>query len=459
MGYSSRKGVWGWMFYDWAGQPFQMLMTVIVFPPLFATAMAADPAEGQALWGMVLGTAGLLVAILSPTLGAVVDSVGPRKPWIFAFSVLLVVPSFLLTFVATGPSNLWITSLFIILAIIGFEITTVFTNAMMPTLVPRSRLGRLSGNGWAMGNVAGVLSLILMLGLLIPSNETGLTLFGIEPLFGFQAGTGDAERATGALSALWYLVFIIPLFMFTPDVARRGRVRGAVSAGLGSLFKTIRTLPSRNRNLFVFIVSSMLFRDAILALIGIVGILLAGVLGWSTAKIGVFGLIFSVSGALGGWLGGRCDDWFGPLRVVRFSLGGLVILTLTMPGLSPDTIFYVSIAHLDNPAAIVDPAAMVYGFFAGIFGGSLQASSRTVVVDFSRGERLTEAFGIYSFAGRATSFIGPYLVGIATILSGSQVMGLLPVGLLFVAGYVALTFVDREEAAESATFLGSPSRS
>lgn len=457
MDYSSRKGVWGWMFFDWAGQPFQMLMTVIVFPPLFASVMASDAAEGQAIWGMVLGTAGLLVAILSPTMGAIVDSVGPRKPWIFVFSVLLVVPSFLLTFLATGPDNLLLTSLLIVLAIIGFEITTVFTNAMMPTLVPRDRLGRLSGNGWAMGNVAGVLSLVLMLGLLIPG-ESGRTVFGVEPLFGFRSGTGDAERSAGAVSALWYLVFIIPLFLFTPDVARRGRVSGAFTSGMNGLFQTIRTLRSKNRNLFVFIVSSMLFRDAILALIGVVGILLSGVLGWSTAKIGLFGLIFSISGALGGWLGGKCDDWFGPMRVVRFSLGGLVLLTATMPGLSPDTLFYVSIAHLDNPAAIVDPAAMVYGFFAGIFGGSLQASARTLVVDFARGERLTEAFGIYSFAGRATSFVGPYLVGTVTAITGSQVMGLIPVSLLFIAGFVALSFIDKEDAETSATFLGVHAR-
>src|SRR5690606_20465493 len=124
-------------------------------------------------------------------------------------------------------------------ATIGAEFATVFTNAMMPGLVPPHELGRLSGTGWAIGYIGGLISLALMLALFVADPETGATLAGLSPAFGLDPALGEGDRASGPLSAVWYLVFVLPLFLFTPDVPRLAPVSRAVAAGLASLRETI----------------------------------------------------------------------------------------------------------------------------------------------------------------------------------------------------------------------------
>src|SRR5437764_7476519 len=94
--YPSRAAVISWIFFDWAAQPYFTLITTFVFAPYFATHVASDPAQGQALWGFATAAAGLLIAVMSPVLGAVADASGRRKPWIAAFGALLVIGSTLM---------------------------------------------------------------------------------------------------------------------------------------------------------------------------------------------------------------------------------------------------------------------------------------------------------------------------------------------------------------------------
>src|SRR5882724_1609468 len=93
-----RSAVISWIFFAWAAEPFFTLITTFVFAPYFASHMAADPASGQSLWGFATAAAGLIIALMSPVLGAIADASGRRKPWIAAFGALLVI----------GASIMWI---------------------------------------------------------------------------------------------------------------------------------------------------------------------------------------------------------------------------------------------------------------------------------------------------------------------------------------------------------------
>jgi UMF1 family MFS transporter len=158
--YPRRAAVISWIFFDWAAQPYFTLITTFVFAPYFASFVAPDPASGQALWGFATAAAGLMIALLSPVLGAIADASGRRKPWIAGFGALLVVGSCLMWFGKPGDPGV-IPPLLLAYAIasVGVEFATVFNNAMMPTLVPPDRIGRLSGTGWATGYIGGILSL------------------------------------------------------------------------------------------------------------------------------------------------------------------------------------------------------------------------------------------------------------------------------------------------------------
>src|SRR5690349_8653542 len=193
--YPSRAAVVSWIFFDWAAQPYFTLITTFVFAPYFATHVASDPAEGQSLWGFATAAAGMAIALLSPVFGAIADASGRRKPWIAAFGALLVIGSCLMWFGRPGDEA-GIPALLLAygIASVGAEFATVFNNAMMPTLVPPERIGRLSGTGWATGYVGGILSLILVLGSLAANPDTGRTLLGVKPLFGLDPVAHEGDR-------------------------------------------------------------------------------------------------------------------------------------------------------------------------------------------------------------------------------------------------------------------------
>jgi MFS transporter, UMF1 family len=446
---TSRRGIWGWMLFDWAQQPFHTLIITFVFAPYFAASVAPDAARGQELWGYATGIGGLLIALSSPVLGAIADASGPRKPWIFGFSVIGVIACAALWFAIPGMANLAPVLIAVALAVFGMEFAAVFNNAMMPTLVPRSELGRLSGSAWGLGYVGGLLSLILVLGFMSASPETGLTLLGLEPILGLDPAAREGDRAAGPLTALWYVVFVLPMFLFTPDLPRRS-VTGAIRQGLRQLAATLRGLPSQ-RSYFSFLASSMFYRDALNALYAFGGIYAAGVLGWSIIQIGIFGILANITGALGAWLGGRMDQAFGPKAVVSASILTLSVCCLFVISTTRTDIFFVPVGV---GSSLPDTLFYTAGALIGAAGGSIQAASRTLLVDQVPPGRVTEAFGLYALSGKATTFIGPLSVAAATAWfsalafspEDAQRLGVTPILVLFVLGLVLLPMVRSKAA-------------
>ena len=173
--YPPRRAVIGWMLFDWAAQPYFSLITTFVFAPYFATRVATDAAAGQAMWGFATAAAGLVIALCSPVLGAIADASGRRKPWIAAFGGIFVIGASIMWIGKPGDPSIILPLLIAYgFATIGVEFATVFNNAMMPTLVPPDKIGRLSGSGWALGYVGGIMSLIVVLGFMAASPTTGL---------------------------------------------------------------------------------------------------------------------------------------------------------------------------------------------------------------------------------------------------------------------------------------------
>lgn len=435
-----RAGIWGWMLFDWAQQPFHTLLVTFVFAPYFASAVAPNATVGQELWGYAMGFGGLAIALLSPVFGAVADASGPRKPWVFAFSVLGVIGCWLLWYAVPGMANPTPVLLAVAMALVGMEFAAVFNNAMMPGLVPRAELGRLSGSAWGLGYVGGLVSLVVVLGLLAAQPATGKTLFGLDPLFGFDVATREGDRASGPFTALWYVVFVLPMFLFTSDVARKPRTAGAVRTGLAELGRTLRRLP-RERSFFSFLVSSMIYRDALNALYTFGGIYAAGVLGWSVTRIGIFGIVAALVGAVGAWVGGMLDQRYGPKAVVSGCIALLTLACVLVISTTSTQAFFLPV----GPGSVL-PDALFFacGGLIGAAGGSIQAASRTLLVDQVERERVTEAFGLYALSGRATSFIGPLAIAWATGFFDNQRVGVTPIILLFLIGGALLPFVTSD---------------
>jgi MFS transporter, UMF1 family len=443
--YPPRSAVISWIFFDWAAQPYFTLITTFVFAPYFATHVASDPASGQALWGFATAAAGMAIALLSPVLGAVADASGRRKPWIAAFGAMLVIGSALMWFGKPGDASV-IPPLLLAYAIatVGVEFATVFNNAMMPTLVPPDRIGRLSGTGWATGYIGGILSLILVLGFLAASPETGRTLFGFTPLFGLDPVTHEGDRISGPLTGVWFIVFVLPMFLLTPDYPARHRLHDALHAGLAGLKQTLLELP-KQRSIATFLLANMIYTDGLVSLFAFGGIYAAGTFGWNTIQIGTFGIILAIAGTFGGWFGGKLDDWLGPKRVIAGSMTMLLSAVVAILLVDTHSILFISVAPPVPGGALFASAAerayLVLGCMIGAAGAPLQAASRSLLIRIAPKDRIAQYFGLFALTGKVTSFIGPLLISIVTAATASQKAGMAVLVLFFVTGLALLARV------------------
>jgi MFS transporter, UMF1 family len=443
--YPSRAAVISWIFFDWAAQPYFTLITTFVFAPYFATHVAPDPATGQSLWGFATAAAGIMIALMSPVLGAIADASGRRKPWIAGFGALLVIGSSLMWFGKPGDVDI-IPPLLLAFSIatIGAEFATVFNNAMMPTLVPPDRIGRLSGTGWATGYVGGILSLILVLGFLAANPESGRTLFRLKPLFGLDPVSHQGDRISGPLTGVWFVIFVLPMFLLTPDYPAKRPVRQALREGLIELKQTLSELP-RRKSLAAFLLANMVYTDGLVSLFAFGGIYAAGSFGWDTIRIGTFGIILAIAGTFGAWLGGKLDDKLGPKRVIAGSMMILLASIIAILLVNKDSILFIKVAPPEPNGALFAAAAerayLFLGCLIGAAGGPLQAASRSLLIHMAPKDRIAQYFGLFALTGKVTSFVGPLLIGIVTAVTNSQKAGMATIVLFFVAGLALLARV------------------
>jgi UMF1 family MFS transporter len=438
---SLRKRVWGWWFFDWASQPYNTLLLTFIFAP-YVEELLGDGSRAQAAWGFGVGLTGLIIALGAPLLGAVADQSGKRMPFIRLFSAFYVVGAALLWFSEPGNFSLVFLLLAFGLGLIGMEFATIFTNAMLPDLGPREAIGRISGSGWAFGYVGGMASLIVMLGL-FQIGPSGTTMAGLPPLFGLDPAAKEGTRIVGPLTALWYAVFMVPFFLWVRETPRPGGVpvRRAMRRALPELRDGLRRLTEAGPSPLAFLISSMFYRDALNGIYVFGGIYAKGVLGWSLTQIGLFGILGTITGATFAWLGGKADDRFGPKTVISFCVVVLTLVTFGIVMVTRGSVFGIAVAP---ESRLPDIAFLTLGGLIGAAGGAVQSASRTMMVRQAHPAHMTEAFGLYALTGKATAFIAPLSIGIATSLSGNQQVGIAPLILLFLAGLFLLLWVKPE---------------
>jgi MFS transporter, UMF1 family len=440
MGTDTREGrrrIWGWYFFDWASQPYNTLLLTFIFGP-YITRLVGDGSSAQAIWGYGVGAAGLVIAIASPLLGSIADKAGGRMRFIWLFSVMYVLGAWGLWYAAPGDFNITLIMLCFCIGLIGMEFATTFTNAMMPDLTTPAEIGRMSGSGWAFGYLGGLVSLILMLAL-FQETPSGKTMVGLTPILGLDPAQAEGTRAVGPFTAIWYAVFMIPFFLWVREPRKPGAMPvGAAAArawpDLRASIAALRHQPS----LTAYLMSSMFTRDALNGIYVFGGIYAAGVLGWTSVDLGIFGILGTITGALFAWLGGRMDARMGPKPVIALTVVVLTLVTVCIVFVSREAVFGMAVTP---DSRLPDIAFYVLGGLIGAAGGAMQSSSRTMMVKQADPARMTEAFGMYALTGKATSFLAPLLIGVTTDITDSQQLGILPLIVLFVIGLVLLAWV------------------
>lgn len=440
----------GWVFFDWAGQPFYTLILTFLFAPYFATAVASSPERGQELWGYGAAIAGILIAFGSPFLGAMADGSGRRKPWIAGFSIVFIASMACLWWAvpAANSSTILLVLVAFVVATAAVEFATVFTNAMMPTLAPPAALGRLSGLGYAVGYAGGLTSLIIMAGLIVTAPSTGKSLLGFDPIVTLTAATREGDRLVGPFAALWFLVFMVPFFLLVPDI--RPSRRGEQRAPLRELASTISGL-AHDRNMVTFLLARMIYVDGLSAIFTFGGIYGTAVFGWTAFELGLFGIILSVTGAIGAAIGGVLDDRVGARTVI---VAGLMLLVCAAVGILSVTRDYVLFAlpvtpRVHGAAPFSSTGELVYLAFAmtiGFVAAPIQAASRSLLARLAPADRITQYFGLFAFSGKVTAFMAPLMVATVTSATQNQRLGVAVIVVFLIFGLVMMAMVRERHA-------------
>lgn len=440
-----------WMLFDWSVQPFYTLILTFLFAPYFANVVVGDGPKGQSMWGFAAAIAGVFIAIGSPFLGAFADGRGHRKPWIALFSVILAVAMTSLWIATPGApaTTIYLVLLAFIFATVCAEYTAVFTNAIMPSLVPHSELGRLSGAGWACGYFGGLASLFLVAGLIVPVGDTGTTMFGLAPLLPLDVANREGDRIVGPLSAVWYLVFMIPFFLFVPDI-RQTRVDDGRHA-TAELWDTVRQLP-QNRDMLLFLVARMIYTDGLTAIFTFGGIYGAGVFGWGPLELGIFGIVLTLVGAFGALLGGVLDDFISAKFVIVTALSILLVGAIGILSVDPTHVLFFfdvdpKVAGSAPFSSTGERVFLAFAVVVGLVSAPVQSSSRSLLARLAPRDKITQYFGLFAFSGKATAFLAPLLVALVTALTNSQRLGMSAIALFLIAG-IALMLPVRSPVRE-----------
>ncbi len=404
-----------WCLYDWANTAFGSVIVTFIFAVYFTQQVAVDAVTGTAQWNYATGAAGIVVALLSPMLGAIADHSGARKPWIGLFTGLTVFASLTLWFAAPTPEWVPLAMLAVAVGVIGLELATVFYNAMLHDLAPPGYTGRISGWGWGLGYLGGLGCLVTALFVLVRPEQ---------PLWGWL-DTAESEhlRATGPLVALWFTVFALPMFLMTPDRPPSGlRLGAAVTKGLRTLKETLVEV-RRYTNIVRFFIASAFYRDGLATLFNVGGIYAGTTFDMDFDEIVLFAIALNVTAALGSVLFAWVDDWIGAKPTIVISLIGLIGLGVPTLLITEKSTFWLLAMGL------------------GLFMGPAQAAGRSLLARLAPPHMMTEMFGLYSLSGKAVSFIGPWAFAVATQAFESQRAGMATILVLFAIGLTVMITV------------------
>lgn len=441
---ASKLGQWSWALFEAARDP-NVIFQIYVISPFFATVMIHDAIRGQEIWGETVTYSGLIAAVFAPFLGAIADKGGRRKPWLAFFAGLMVL-SFAGTWFGVANSSsrqIFIVAAMIVLNNIVFEFSNVFHAAMLSSVAPRARIGGLSGLAFALGSGAGVLLLIFFFLLFLLPGHVHLPFVPAHPLFGVDQATYEPQRLSGPISAVWMLLFAVPLFLWTPDRASMLGWRKSLRQGMASVIATIRSL-RHYKNVAHYLGARTLFNDGLTGVLNFTGIYVAGTFGLSGLELAAYGIEICIFAALGGLVGGWLDDRFGSKRALLVSIGGCTLsfaLGLTM---APDRIFWFwHSAALAKPV-LPFPLFNTWPQFLYLMFGDVMAmcvvagyaNSRTMMARIAPQEKMTEFFGLMSLSGTAATFLCPVAVALVTEWAHSQRIGLIPIAVFLGAGFL-----------------------
>ena len=392
---NKRQGTFAWALWDWAEQPYPTIMQTFIFPVYLASAVAAQGSNPDVAIGIATTVAGIILALIAPVLGRRSDTNGRRKFWLMVNTYILVVIMIASFFVAPKPE-------FFLFGLVLYGLGSViqesaFINyyAMLKSVTTERNIGRISGYAWGLGYAGGIILLLISL--------VGFIMADV-PWFGIGTEDSINIRAVFLFSAIWTLVFSIPLMLRVPEIAKReGAPKESILKSYSLLWGQLKSLRAQAPETFKFLISSAIYRDGLAGVFTFGAVLGSLAFGFDQTDIILFGIAANVVAGIGAAVGGRLDDVLGSRSVIIGSLVGLIIA-------GSSVFFFYSAGTITY---------WIGGLALCLFVGPAQAASRTFVSRFTPRGREGEVFGLYQTTGRAISFLSGTFWAISISIANS----------------------------------------
>ena len=451
---ASPLGYLSWTFGQGARDPYYIMVVIYIFYPYFSNTVVGDPIRGQALIGYLTAGAGFILALTAPFLGAIADKDGRRKPWVLGTVLTMVIGAWCLWFVKPEGAGLGIGLSLVLLLLIKVAFTTseVFHNAMLPSVAPVNRVGLISGLAFSLGNVGGLMLMLMVLFLFAMPGTQPWSFLPAEPLFGIDQSSHEHDRIVGPIAGTWMLLMTLPVLLFTPDGrASTTPMWQLARQGVRDVIQTLRQVRHYS-NIAVYLLARMFFIDGMVGVMTFGGVYASGTFGWDSTVLLIFGLCTSASAMLGAYIGGWLDDKLGSIRALQIAIGTSSAVLLLLVSVQPDTILYVvqvgNEPIWNSPYFATLPEIFYFctnQVFAMFFVTGL-SSSRTLMARISPPEMATQFFGLFALSGTVTAFLAPLLVATMTDWFDSQRIGFASLASLMIIGAVMLLRVKEEQA-------------
>ncbi len=402
-----KKQINAWVMYDWGNSAFATTIMAAVMPIYFIS--VAGGTDGS--WSFTQTAAAIVVALLSPLLGAIADHTGRKKTFLRVFSIIGAAASAAMAFI--GPGDMWLASVLVVIGMVGFGAGNTFYDALLGDVASPAQRERVSARGYAMGYLGGGLLLAVNLGMILGWEKIGLP------------DSAAASQISFVSVGIWWIVFSLPLFRRVneaPGSAKEGTAAAHIKTGARRLKETFGRI-KRYPELMKFMLAYWFFFDGINTII-VMAASYGTTIGIKEPDLIAALLITQFVGFPASLLFGKLADKLGSKKMLYSSL--VIYLIIVVLGY-----FMTSALHFYLLACMV-----------GLVQGGSQATSRSIFSKMIPPGRNAEFFGFLSFTSRFFSFGGPLVFGLVKLISDSSRSALLAVAFFFVAGIVLLSFVN-----------------
>ena len=426
-----RKQIFSWAMWDWATQPFNSVILTFVFTALYLVSdtfltpeIAAlgdkDPVKEAAIaelssgLGLATTIAGILVALLAPVLAQRADAAGRRKRWLLLYTGGLILTMAALFFVEGKPAFFVLGAALIAIGTVFSELAGVNYNAMLMQVSTPKTVGKVSGLGWGLGYVGGIVALVIVV------------LLNTFDWFGMDTSNGMAYRLIAVGCAVWATIFIIPLILNVPEMPTKPSVKKtSFFRSYVDLFHHIARIFRESRPTFWFLVASAVYRDGLSGVFTFGAVIASAVFGFSPNEVIIFGIAANLIAGISTIIAGRLDDRFGPRAVIVWALvallvAGVGVFTLHDAG---KTVFWIC------------------GMVLSALVGPVQSASRSLLARVTPAGREGEIFGLYATTGRAASFLAAGLWTLFIAIFGATYWGILGIMVVIAIGLALMLMV------------------